>query len=99
MVFHEEKQRGGLIRLLGIVSAALFLAGCAGTSSSAAREDPAARDPDPDQHVVVGQGTAEDRAAINASNQKMFNAEHADSPAATSTAPPDPVPLQRGSPQ
>jgi hypothetical protein len=31
-------------------------------------------------HVVVGQGSSDDRSAINSNNQQIFNAEHAMSP-------------------
>jgi hypothetical protein len=88
MVFQNEK-RGVPIRFLtGLFAGVLFLAGCAGTSSTATRqEDPASNGSDPDGHIVVGQGTAEDQAVINASNQKIFDAEHAESPDATAAPP------------
>jgi hypothetical protein len=99
MVFQDEKQRLPIRFLPGIFSIALFLAGCAATSSTAIpHEDPASHGPDLDSHVVVGQGTAEQRAAIDASNQKIFDAEHANSPAAT-TAPSAPSQTQGGNSQ
>lgn len=102
MVFRDKKlnvSRRFFGRLPGIFFIALFLTGCAETSPTAIRQvDPASGGTDLDQHVVDGQGTAQDRAAINASNQRIFDAEHAGGPVVT-TAPPAPSQPQGGIPQ
>ncbi len=49
----------------------------------------AVKDPAPAGQVVVGTGTASDRAEINADDQRIYNAEHAES-ADTSAAPAGP---------
>ena len=80
--------------MAGLFSAAFLLAGCAGTSSTT-RQDPGVLETDQNQNVVVGQGTNDERNVITATNQKMFEAEHAESPAATAAPSdsPSPAPL------
>jgi fructose-specific component phosphotransferase system IIB-like protein len=107
MVLPHEKQRT-ILPILASFSIATFLAGCADTPSTATKQEvPIIQQPDMNQDTVVGQGTAQDRNAINASNQRMFDAEHAESPpeittsvAPAASAPPaTPAQTPAGTPQ
>ncbi len=82
MGFPDEKRRVPILFVTGLFAVAFFLAGCAETSSTAgSHRDPASPAPDSNQRMVVGQGTAEDRTVIDATDQRIFDAEHAGSPA------------------
>ena len=90
MAFRDQGQRiprRFFGQLSGIFFVALFLAGCADDSPAIVRRE----GPDQDQQVVIGQGTAQDRTAIEASNQKIFDAEQA---GVTTPTPAPPTPTQ-----
>jgi len=87
MVLPDEKQGVPLRLVIGIVPIAVLLTGCADTSSAAASQEP-----EQDQHIVDGQGTAQDRSVIESTNQKIFETEHIDSPDVTIAPPPSPAP-------
>ena len=53
-----------------LVGPLCLLAGCASVPAAASNPAPAG-------HDVVGAGSSSDRAAINSSNQQIFDAEHA----------------------
>jgi len=94
MVFQGEKH-GLAARWLRGLLFSLVLTGCADKPFVMHPvTNPPAPAPVLDQHAVVGGGTAQDkdRAAIDASNQQMFEVEHATSPAPTDTTTVAPAP-------
>jgi len=86
MAFRDQSQgipRRFFGHLVSIFTSALCLAGCADNPPAIIRHV----GPDQDQQVVIGQGTAQDRTAIEASNQKIFETEQA----GVTTATPAPL--------
>jgi hypothetical protein len=86
MILLGEKPVG----LGGIVVPLVFLL----TACASAKTETQAASPG---HVIVGQGTAEDRMAIEVSNQRMFDSEQgvtsaSDTPSTSSAAQANPAP-------
>ncbi len=52
-----------------------------GTLLGCASASPVSVKPSPENTMVVGSGTADDRKIIDSSGQQIFNSEHATSPA------------------
>jgi hypothetical protein len=98
MVFPDERQSFPVRFLALTFCLAALLTGCAGSSSTITKPAPLVLGPEPAQIVVDGQATDQQRAAINASNQRIFDAEHAATPA-ENAAPPTPANPQGGIPQ
>jgi hypothetical protein len=85
MIFPDKKQQVSVGLLTGVFPVALFLAGCAETASPAYKGDLPDYGRDSGQHVISGSPTTQDHAAIETSNQRIFDAEHADSSAVSAT--------------